>query len=678
MTMSHKLNPDGETAPKSRVPFGWQFAAWLVALAVTLPVEIGRIREFTDVAGPLGWLFGWYIDTTLPFLLLLCAPLVWRARRRIQDGRNTQRAELKRWFGPATKPGGSGSCRSGWREWTLALLVFSVSIGASANVAAMRISNRSPAAFAELPPGFHDEYSYLLMAKTFLAGRTWVPSHPTMPELFDQMHVLNEGRVASRYFPGTGAWMAPFVAVGEPCWGHWLAGGLCAVFVFWAGRELAGNAVGFLAGLLTAVAPGMAIFSNLLLAHHPTLTGLSLFLYAFLRLMRTARLTDGLLAGAGLSFAMLCRPLTAAGFGLPFGLWLFWWLVRGTDGMGSRGFGFRLRRVAAVGAPVLAGFLILFAYNQSITGSGWPSPYQLYGDIYTPRHAYGFNNAIRGEQRAGAKVIEDYDRWAENLTPALAARNVWHRLLASCHWTLGFIPLVMAAVVFPGFARGADPRWWLVAASILALHAVHVPYWYEGAMGYHYVFETGPLWLLLFAGVTQGLLRDWRERGREGMRLWWGGMIVAALLPQYLVIESFWPKSRVQAELPNLSFSRWKHAAVQQALEEFVSERPALVLISGSLREVHIDYVMNDPGLTGEVIRGRLRPGETDLGRVIREFPNRRCYLVVPASDSLEWARRRDPELRFASLGEFTVPPKTVCRVIRVRPADSAAAPASR
>ena len=65
--------------------------------------------------------------------------------------------------------------------------------------------------FGDLPPAYHDEFSYQFQAKTFLAGRLSFPSFAPMPELFDQMHVLNEGRFASRYFPGAGLWLAPFV-----------------------------------------------------------------------------------------------------------------------------------------------------------------------------------------------------------------------------------------------------------------------------------------------------------------------------------------------------------------------------------------------------------------------------------------------------------------------------------
>ncbi|HAW30053.1 MAG TPA: hypothetical protein DCY03_18335, partial [Planctomycetaceae bacterium] len=258
----------------------------------------------------------------------------------------------------------------------------------------------------------------------------WLPGHADAPELFDQVHVLNEGKMASRYFPGTGLWLAPFVAWGHPYRAYWLAGALTTFFIFWAGRELAGNGVGLLAGLIVALSPGMAIFSNLLLAHHPTLVGLSAFLFFFLRMQRTRSFRDALLAGVGLAFGMLCRPMTAAGFALPFGIWLGvevvrWCLPRvnhkATDSATEKSV---VPQITGLAIPLACGLIGLFFYNQSITDSGWKMPYQLYTDLYTPRHVYGFDNVVRGEQKLGPKVLENYDKWAENLTPALAAQNV--------------------------------------------------------------------------------------------------------------------------------------------------------------------------------------------------------------------------------------------------------------
>src|SRR3972149_7963546 len=123
----------------------------------------------------------------------------------------------------------------------------------------------------------------------------------------------------------------------------------------------------------------------------------------------------------------------------------------------------------------------------------------------------------------GPKVIDNYDRWAKNLTPRLAVRNTRDRLLAAWHWTFSIPMLAMAGIVFFGFLPGRDRRWWLVPAATISLFAMHVPYWFVGVMNWDYVFESGPLWLLMFAGATQWLFEAWGSAGGRALPVWWGG-----------------------------------------------------------------------------------------------------------------------------------------------------------
>jgi hypothetical protein len=479
------------------------------------------------------------------------------------------------------------------------------------------------------------------------------------------MHVINEGRFASRYFPGVGLWLAPFVAIGRPYWAEWLAAGLTSFFVFWAGRELAGNGVGLAAGLLTALSPGMGLFSNLLLSHGPTMAALSLFLFVFLRFMRTGRPSEAFCAGCGLSFAMLCRPMTAAGIALPFGVWLAWWLAspvargrreRPTEMAGvapaagapvpndSRApfatpvedpAGSKLRvppirrwrAAVALTVPLAIGLGLLFVYDFAITGNGFLSPYELYTNTYTPRHVYGFNNVVRGDRKLGPKVLDNYDRWAENLTPRLAAENVKKRAAASAKWTLGPVPLAMAIIVFLLAALWqVDWRWRFVAAAVVSLHAVHVPYWLSGIMNWHYVFETGPLLLMIFAVTSKQLVNCWKQSKQILMPAWWAALVASAVVTNWLPFDPFW-ESRVDAGVEELSFARMKYERLQRLIDQSVTKWPALLLIEADPADRHIDYVVNDPDLTARVLRGRYRPGKTDVAKVHAAFPDRTLYL---------------------------------------------------
>ncbi|MCA8999975.1 MAG: hypothetical protein KDA80_23465, partial [Planctomycetaceae bacterium] len=229
--------------------------------------------------------------------------------------------------------------------------IFVLSLAVSVRTTMLLATHERPSrTFRDETPVIHDEFSYLLQAKTFLSRRWFWESSPVARELFHQMHVLNDGKFASRYLPGTGLWIAPWLAMGHPRWGHWFAQGSVAVAAYLLSKRLtemsradgkrlpngpglagiptaswSGLIAGIVAGTLIALSPGLALFSNLMLSHHPTLVGLSLFLWAFLHLMETSAMRWSLLSGAGLAFAMICRPLTAAAVGLPWG---FWWLFQ--------------------------------------------------------------------------------------------------------------------------------------------------------------------------------------------------------------------------------------------------------------------------------------------------------------------------------------------------------------
>ncbi|MCH8828184.1 MAG: hypothetical protein IID45_01260 [Planctomycetes bacterium] len=626
-------------------PRGFFVAVALAWLSVFW-MEWDRLREAADLDGGVWiWLSQMQLDSSPYLIWLLLLPLFWLPRTPLLSPGRTFSLALRRWFGRETKPGEISAAGSVRRSFVLAAIIGAASFAASFHVSQKRVGPAdSVQDFGDLPPAYHDEFSYLLQAKTFLTGRLSFPSHKTMPQLFDQLHVVNEGRYASRYFPATGAWLAPFVAAGHPYWGQWMAGALAAMFIFAAGRELAGNGVGFAAGMLTAISPGMAIFSNLLLSHHTAMLGLSIFLFAMLRMLRTRHWLPALVAGCALTFAMLARPMTAAGFALPFGVCFVVWLFRaGRPSTGSE-WRFRITRLAAMGTPMLAGFVVLMIFNKNITGNTLQTPYSLFTDTYTPRHAYGFHNVTRAEERIrqgkalSNTTFEKYDRWAENLTPRLAVRNVCKRLPASWKWTLGIVPLLMATCVLIALRFKDDGRWRLIAAAIVSLHLFHVPYWYAGIQNWHYVFESGPLWLLLFVLATQRLFETWSIGRRPWMALWWCGLVAISLTTAYAPSNPFWTISRVDAEVEKIAFSRLKYHHLRDIIQDRVTDAKALILIEHNPDVIHIDYVSNEPDLTGgqRFLFGRFRPGQTDLVAVMRAFPDRSCYLYRVKQNTFE------------------------------------------
>ena len=601
-------------------------------LAIVLPLETSRMFASAESEGGVfSFLFNWNVDTTPWLVMLAFLPFAWRktGRRHVKSGTG---AKSFAWL--TTSPS-SPSNRNRGLTLCLAFVIGVIGFMMHRAVGQTNVGNEKQVVrFDDLPPAYHDEYSYLFQARTFQAGRFSFDSVEFMPQIFDQMHVLNEGRMASRYFPGVGAWIAPFDALGDPVIGHWLAGALAAAFVFLAGREIGGTATGLVAGGLFALAPGVSLFGNLLLAHHPTLAALCCFLFAYLRFRRTQSNVWAMVAGTALVFAMLCRPMTAAGFGLPFGIHLFCSDVGRSIRRKS------LKPLAGIGSmaiPIACGFGFLLFYNQAITGEAFKTPYQIYTDTYTPRHVYGFNNVVRGEQHLGPKVIENYDTWAQNLDWSLAVSNVYRRVIASFQWTLGIVPIAMAlsaTLLLFAFVRNGFR---LVVLSFLSLHIAHVPYWFDGIMHWHYVFETAPLLCLICAVVFVRFAMWWMAEGRSRMIVWGVLVLTASFLPAYFPFESLWATPRLKAGVSEVAFSRGQYAQLNSKVDELVERGPAerkyLVLVVPESDDRHIDYVLNNPGLVDQVIFGRAESDwltnrstdDSNLAKVDRLLFRSRC-----------------------------------------------------
>ncbi len=392
------------------------------------------------------------------------------------------------------------------------------------------------------------------------------------------------------------------------------------------GRLLSGRAVALIASLLYIVSPGMLVFSNMLVAHMPTLLGLIVFLNAMLVARQRPGLLWPLVAGAGLAFAMLCRPMTAAGFALPFGVDWLWRLFRsrspaGADTRRQPG----IRETIALGLPLVLGAALLLGYNQSITSHPLRSPYQLYTDLYTPRHVYGFNNVVRGEQKLGPKVLDNYDRWARNLTPALAIENVGIRATASARWVLGLIPLMLAAAVILLDWRHLPAGWRLVVASVVSLHLAHIPYWFTGMLDWHYVFETGPLLILLFARATARLMEVWQSWSAPRMSVWWTLLVGTTVCVNDVSLPPLW-RSRLDVARSEAMFARARFGLFQAEARERAAAGPIVVFVRPDPDDLHMDYVTNPPTLTGPVLTAReLSSFPPDQARSL--FQDRKAYL---------------------------------------------------
>jgi hypothetical protein len=119
------------------------------------------------------------------------------------------------------------------------------------------------------------------------------------------------------------------------------------------------------------------------------------------------------------------------------------------------------------------------------------------------------------------------------------------------------------------------------------------------------------------------------------MPAWWAVLVVSAVVTNWLPFDPFWSYSRVDLGVEEIAFARLRYAGFQRMIDEAITERPALVLIEADPADRSLDYVVNDPDLTAPVLRGRYRPGKTDLAKVRSAFPDRTLYLYRVQSRQL-------------------------------------------
>jgi hypothetical protein len=282
--------------------------------------------------------------------------------------------------------------------------------------------------------------------------------------------------------------------------------------------------------------------------------------------------------------------------------------------------------------PLLVGLSSLAAYNRALTGDAWTTPYQLYNQIYTPSHSYGYHNVARGRTAAGPNVDRDYNDWAIDLTLAESLKNCRQRLLQSWAWTIGILPIGIAVAVVVILRRQFDTFFWLFPASVLTLHAAYLPYWFVGLFDFHYVFESTAAWALVAGIAGDSLLRFGTMTGRRLVPGWLMLVAVAAVSRNLISLDVTGP-SLLSAGIRQIEPMRIRHALFLRLVEENVQERPAVVYVPDPPIDLHVDFVINDPDLDGDVLFARLRnPAELEI-----PFRGRAKYLL----DERRWTISR-------------------------------------
>lgn len=412
-------------------------------------------------------------------------------------------------------------------------------------------------------PVIHDELAYELQCRIFATG-SWTAPPPAARQFFTQMYVLDEPRVASKYWPGHSLILTPGCIVGWPNLMPLLLAGLSGGLFYAVASRVMPTYAAVAAWLLWATCSSALEFRATYLSHSSTV---ALFLASLLSWhqwrylpSRTAAVTTSSLAG----LLIVVRPLTGIALAAP----IFFSLGREIV---------RRRQLALGSAAACALFAILsllpvwcFVTIRTLS----TTPYTYYSERYFPFDRIGFHQTTEGPRPDLPNDMSAHARELSKHFEQHAARGVaetaYQRLEAlqkalAPGWRLSLLPL--AAFGLSSALRHPLTR--MALASAVALFGAHLTFAHPPSWTAYYL-EGFPAFFLL---TGLGLQRLWtlypplrQVLAETPVRLACG-----VVLSVYLAMD---------VETARVHRSRWQSdvAAAYKAISTI--ERPAIVFVS--------------------------------------------------------------------------------------------------
>jgi hypothetical protein len=472
-------------------------------------------------------------------------------------------------------------------------------------------------------PTVHDEYSYLLMADTFVHGRLANPSHP-MWLSFETFHVNWVPTYSSMYPPAQGFVLAIGQRLGHPWLGVLLSVSLMSAAVLWMLQAWMPARWAFLGAFFAAFNLGITSYwINSYWGGAVSAIGGALVLGALPRLRRRPRARYSLLLGLGIAILANSRPLEGFIFCLPAGAALLFWL----RGRASPPLRVTARRVLVP----LVGVLVLLAafigyYNWRLTGSAFLFPHTLNERTYDWGVFFLWQPLSPPGHYHNSQFEHFYNGWLRNYHHS-SLKDIAHvsgqkarNLLSVFLWS-GSLPILFASPLVFGDRK---IRLLLIefAVCVLALFAVV----YSAP---HY---AGPLTCVFYAILVQAArhLRTIRSHGRPV------GVALARLAVLSLLLVTAFNVYLVVRDPGDHYAWTWnigEGSRVRFGIEKQVSAMPGkhlIVVRYSPNHNVDDEWVYNQADIDDSKIVWARELGTEQDRKLLAYFQDRQVWLFEP------------------------------------------------
>lgn len=495
-----------------------------------------------------------------------------------------------------------------------------------------------------IQPNLHDEFSYLLAADTFAAGRLTNPT-PSHPEFFESFHILVEPSYCSKYPPGFPMLLAiGILLTSSPTFGLALSAALAGASVYYAARGIFSARWAFAPVMLVMLSVNAHVFWSL--KYMPgwiCVAASSLVLGACLRLRRRYAPGSTSVAGVGIVLLGMTRPYEGLIFTLACAIVFAVWkamntvnsispcsssflMRRGYQALTSLFMEFRQAWAAWVmfAIVMLGGAVGFCCYNLATTGKATRLAYQVHESQYGLAPLLLSCDPPANEPNYHHREIERFHRevcltdFIRLQSPAAYMEDIPRRLSLLLS-TLG-MPTALLALI--GLVVGPRAKYFLASIFLaVAVSSLVVPW----NMPHYFACALPPIALLGALGLQQigrkfaGSMQQRSDRTFAAVLGVQGLLLLAGCISL--------------CTRPDTKFHELRHQAITKLQQ---SDGKKLVFVRYSENhDLNEEWVYNAASLQRSEIVWARDMGARNI-QLRGEFRDRNAFLLTVSNDRIE------------------------------------------